>query len=393
MSTPEQTPAPQAPKRQYVNFAFYKIDPAWRRLPESERTKGKQEFLRAVEDYGGKVLVVAYSSVGIRGDCDIMLWRISYELELFQDMTTKMLASGLGQYLTTPYSYLSITKRSVYVDHHTHQNQESKRLTVVPGRAKYIFIYPFLKTREWFLLTKAARQGMMDEHIEVGHRFPSVKLNTTYSFGLDDQEWVVAFESDKPEDFLDLVMALRETEGSRYTLRGCTPIPLLMMNSRRARPTPALGNCANSNASSGLPTFIAIFTAMRGISPRSRLETSNGNNPSNTLPVSPSAQETVTGWPSFSRAVASPQPTTAGMPSSRAMIAAWQVRPPRFVTMAAASFMTGSQFGLVMSVTSTSPGLTFAIWEASGTTRTAPLPILWPIARPLARTRELPLRA
>jgi chlorite dismutase len=223
MSTPEQTPAPQAPKRQYVNFAFYKIDPAWRRLPESERTKGKQEFLRAVEDYAGKILVVAYSSIGIRGDCDIMLWRISYELELFQDMTTKILASGLGQYLTTPYSYLAITKRSVYVDHHTHENQESKRLTVVPGKAKYIFVYPFLKTREWFLLTKAARQGMMDEHIEVGHRFPSVKLNTTYSFGLDDQEWVVAFESDKPEDFLDLVMALRETEGSRYTLRD-TPI-------------------------------------------------------------------------------------------------------------------------------------------------------------------------
>lgn len=227
MSTPEQTPATQAPvpapKRQYVNFAFYKIDPAWRRLPESERTKGKQEFLNAVEEYAGRVLVVAYSSIGIRGDCDIMLWRISYELELFQDMTTKILASGLGQYLTTPYSYLAITKRSVYVDHHTHENQESKRLTVVPGKAKYIFVYPFLKTREWFLLTKAARQGMMDEHIEVGHRFPSVKLNTTYSFGLDDQEWVVAFESDKPEDFLDLVMALRETEGSRYTLRD-TPI-------------------------------------------------------------------------------------------------------------------------------------------------------------------------
>lgn len=188
MATPEQTPAPPTTRRQYVNFAFYKVDPAWRRLPESERTKGKQEFLRAVEDYAGKVLVVAYSSVGIRGDCDIMLWRISYELELFRDMTTKILASGLGQYLTTPYSYLAITKRSVYVDHHTHENQESKRLTVVPGKAKYIFVYPFLKTREWFLLTKAARQGMMDEHIEVGHRFPSVKLNTTYSFGLDDQE-------------------------------------------------------------------------------------------------------------------------------------------------------------------------------------------------------------
>jgi len=133
MAAPEQSSPQQPPKRQYVNFVFYKIDPAWRRLPEDERTKGKQEFLRAVEDYAGKVLVIPYSAVGIRGDCDIMLWRISYELELFQEMSTKILASGLGKYITTPYSYLSMTKRSIYVDHHSHEGQESKRLTVVPG--------------------------------------------------------------------------------------------------------------------------------------------------------------------------------------------------------------------------------------------------------------------
>jgi chlorite dismutase len=223
MSIAEQAPVLKTTTRQYVNFVFYQVDPAWRRLPEDVRTQGKQEFLQAVEDYNGKVLVVPYSTIGIRGDCDFMLWRISYDLDLFQDMGTKILASGLGQYLSTPYSYLALTKRSVYVDHYSHVGREGKRLTVVPGKSKYNFVYPFLKTREWFLLTKAARQGMMDEHIEVGHRFPSVKLNTTYSFGLDDQEWVVAFESDKPEDFLELVMALRETEGSRYTLRD-TPI-------------------------------------------------------------------------------------------------------------------------------------------------------------------------
>jgi chlorite dismutase len=223
MSIPEEAPVPKALQRQYVNFMFYKVDPAWRRLPEDVRTRGKHEFLRAVEDYTGTVLVVPYSTVGIRGDCDFMLWRISYDLDLFQDMSARILASGVGQYLTTPYSYLAMTKRSVYVDHHSHAGQEGKRLTVVPGMSKYMFVYPFLKTRDWFLLKKSARQGMMDEHIEVGHRFPSVKLNTSHSFGLDDQEWVVAFESDKPEDFLELVMALRETEGSRYTLRD-TPI-------------------------------------------------------------------------------------------------------------------------------------------------------------------------
>jgi len=206
------------------------VDPAWRRLPEEERSRGKQEFIRVVEEYAGKVIVIPYTTVGIRGDCDFMLWRIGYELELFQEMMSKLLTTALGKYLAVPYSYLSLTKRSIYVDHHVHEGQESKRLHIVPGKSKYIFVYPFVKTRSWYLLTKAARQGMMDEHIEIGHRYPSVKLNTTYSFGLDDQEFVVAFETDKPEDFLDLVMELRQAEASRYTERD-TPIFSCIMKS------------------------------------------------------------------------------------------------------------------------------------------------------------------
>ena len=130
MSSPEQTAPAQPPKRQFVNFVFYKIDPAWRRLPEAERTKGKQEFLKAVEEYAGRVLVVAYSAVGIRGDCDFMLWRISYDLPKFQEMAAKLLATDLGKYLTTPYSYLSLTKRSIYVDKHIHEDQEGRRLRI-----------------------------------------------------------------------------------------------------------------------------------------------------------------------------------------------------------------------------------------------------------------------
>jgi chlorite dismutase len=220
----------QSGKRQYVNFAFYKVDPAWRRLSEEERSRGKQEFARIVEEFSGKIIVIPYTTVGIRGDCDFMLWRIGYELELFQEMSSKLLTTGLGKYLASPYSYLSMTKRSIYVDHHVHEGQESRRLHIVPGKSKYIFVYPFVKKREWYLLTKTARQGMMDEHIEIGHKYPSVKLNTTYSFGLDDQEFVVAFETDKPEDFLDLVMELRNAEASRYTERD-TPIFTCVMKS------------------------------------------------------------------------------------------------------------------------------------------------------------------
>jgi nitrite reductase/ring-hydroxylating ferredoxin subunit len=92
-----------------------------------------------------------------------------------------------------------------------------------PADSRYFFVYPFVKTREWYQLPLEERQAIMDQHIAIGRKYPSVKLNTTYSFGLDDQEFVVSFETDEPADFLDLVMELRETRSSLYTLRD-TPI-------------------------------------------------------------------------------------------------------------------------------------------------------------------------
>lgn len=206
-------------RRQFVNFAFYKVDPAWRRLPAEDRKRGKCQFIDVAKSYEPDMLVIAYSLVGIRGDCDFMLWRISYELPKFQEMTAELLATDLGKYLTTPYSYLSMTKRSTYVREHVHDDQEGARLRLTPGKFHYLFVYPFVKNKPWYRLTQHARQGMMNEHIEIGHKYPTVRLNTTYSFGLDDQEFVVAFETDKPEDFLDLVMELRHSEATSFTLR------------------------------------------------------------------------------------------------------------------------------------------------------------------------------
>ncbi|MGE5849125.1 MAG: chlorite dismutase family protein [Candidatus Methylomirabilota bacterium] len=209
---------PSESPRQYVNFAFYRVDPAWRRLPHREREVGKKDFKAVVEEFATQMLVLPYTLVGIRADADLMLWRVSTDLDLFQRMSTKLLSTGLGAYLNAAYSYLAMTKRSIYVDK-LDPDHPADRTRIVPGKAKYLFVYPFVKNRDWYRMTQAARQGVMDEHIEVGTKYRSVRLNTTYSFGLDDQEFVVAFETDKPGDFLDLVMELRGTEASRYTLR------------------------------------------------------------------------------------------------------------------------------------------------------------------------------
>ncbi len=213
----------QAP-RQFVNFSFFKLDPAFRRLPQAEIDQGKKEFMEVLEEYDnrGDVILLSYTLMGIRADAEIMFWRVSHRMENFQEMNTKMYRTGLGKYLIQTYSYFSQTKRSMYMDIFNPEHEED-RTHIIPGKAKYLFIYPFTKKREWYLLTKFARQGIMDEHIFIGNKYPSVKLNTTYSFGIDDYEFVVAFETDSPDDFVDLVMDLRETEGSRFTLED-TPI-------------------------------------------------------------------------------------------------------------------------------------------------------------------------
>jgi chlorite dismutase len=209
--------------RQFVKYTFLKVAPAWRGLPADDRAAMKQQVADILDAYAERMLVRVYSTVGTRGDCDLLLWTVSDHLDDFQELTSSLFGSSMGPYLEMPYSFLAMTRRSQYVDKHVHEGQEGTRLRVKPGGAKYLFVYPFVKTRAWYLLPLEERQAIMDVHIKVGHDFPTVRINTAYSFGLDDQEFVVAFESDSPSDFLDLVMKLRETRSSEYTLRD-TPI-------------------------------------------------------------------------------------------------------------------------------------------------------------------------
>ncbi len=215
--------AQPALQRQFVNFAFFKVDPAFRRLPQEQRQAARLQFLELLSSPPQGLMCLSYSTVGLRPDTDLLLWRIGPSPELFQEQTAAINKSALGAYLATPWSFLSMTKRSIYVDRLDPFHSPESRTHIVPGRRKYLFVYPFVKTREWYLLPLERRQQIMDVHIRVGNEFPSVKLNTTYSFGLDDQDFVVAFETDQPADFLDLVMKLRETESSRFTQRD-TPI-------------------------------------------------------------------------------------------------------------------------------------------------------------------------
>jgi chlorite dismutase len=221
-TAPEPQAAPKtAPplQRQFVNFMFFRVDRAFRALPDGVKTAAKEEFAEILQRYTGPMFVLPYSTVGIKAGIDFMLWRIGFDLDPFQHMVADVNKSMLGRYLDVPASYLAMTKHSQYVDEHVHDGQEGRRLRIVPGKRPFLFVYPFVKTRDWYLLPVTERQRIMNEHIAIGHKYPRVKINTTYSFGLDDQDFVVAFESDTADEFLDLVQELRETESSKYTVR------------------------------------------------------------------------------------------------------------------------------------------------------------------------------
>ncbi len=206
--------------RQLVRFAFYRVAPEWRRLEPAERARQRQELAGVLGQQAGGMLLRTYTLVGTRGDADFMLWAVSEDAERLQGLFSALNATALAGYLVCSHSYTSMTKRSVYVDaEHPNAGGGRDRLVLAPGSRRLLFVYPFVKTRAWWALPAAERQRMMAEHIRIGRLFPSVKINTTYSFGLDDQEFVVAFETDSAADFLDCVQALRDTEASSYTAR------------------------------------------------------------------------------------------------------------------------------------------------------------------------------
>jgi chlorite dismutase len=210
----QQTPSDTT----FVQFLFYRLDPAWRRLPEAERACRASECAEAVESAAG-VTTWAYSMTGLKAGTDLMLWKIGANLAELQAEAARLQRTTLGAYLEIERSYIGLVRLSTYTKRQTPQEQA----VFAAERGSYLIIYPFTKTTDWYLLSKATRQGMMNEHIKIGHDYAHIKQVLVHSFGLDDQEFVVAYESEDLAEFQSLVMDLRSTDGRVYT-QSDTPI-------------------------------------------------------------------------------------------------------------------------------------------------------------------------
>jgi chlorite dismutase len=202
---------------QYVAYTFYRVDPAWRRLPIDERVAGKEAFAEVVEEWAGRMASLrAYTTTGVRADTDFFLWKVTDRYLDLGELGAALNGTPLAGWLETPYSYLATTKASKYT-------QARRARKIVPRGHPYVVVYPFVKVRPWYALPLEDRQRAMDEHIRIGAEFPSIQNHTTFSFGIDDQEFMTVFECEEPADFMHLMLTLRESEASRYTERD-TPI-------------------------------------------------------------------------------------------------------------------------------------------------------------------------
>ena len=202
----------------FVHALALGLDPAWRRLPSAERCDTAESFASAVSAESD-VITHTYSMVGLTAGADLLLWSLGPKLDSLEQRAAAVLRSGMGTWMSVKESFLGVIQPSQYVKKPTPQEQ-----SLFSGeRSRYLIAYPFTKGTEWYLLGKEARQGIMNEHMRVGHEYPEVRQLLANSFGLDDMDFLVAYETDDLAKFSELVRALRGTDSRRSTVRD-TPI-------------------------------------------------------------------------------------------------------------------------------------------------------------------------
>lgn len=202
----------------FVHALALGLDPAWRRTEREQRCRSAEEFAAAVSARS-EVTTFTYSTIGLKPGADVVLWSLGPSVAALEAKSAAVLRSGAGAWMTVQHSFLGMIKPSQYVKRPTEQEQ-----SLFSGeRSAYLVVYPFTKSTEWYLLDQAERQKVMNEHMRVGHHYKGVRQLLASSFGVDDMDFLVAYETDDLEEFGDLVRELRGTESRRSTVRD-TPI-------------------------------------------------------------------------------------------------------------------------------------------------------------------------
>ena len=181
-----------------------------RRVPDAQRTRVAAEALAALDSTDSSIRGV-YTVSGFRHDADLLLWLVGPTADGLQEALVKFRRTGLGRALGPFWSAIGVHREAEFAKDHTpafYRGEEPRR---------YVCVYPFVRSYEWYLLPPAQRAEMLAEHGRLARAFPEVRANTVSNFALGDYEWLLAFEADELTPIVDLMRHLRAAEARRHT--------------------------------------------------------------------------------------------------------------------------------------------------------------------------------
>lgn len=202
----------QQPRFEYTAFWLFERRDNWREQVHGSWDAAVEEFAGVLEAPGeGVTLRGIYSSIGLRPDVDMIIWVHAPKLEQLTELAVRLDQTAIGRGLRRAQGYIGAAGMSQYDPNH------GPAFLKGIASKRYLSVYPFTKTPDWFLLDFAERRRLMLEHGEMGREFPEILTNTVNSFGVQDQEFIVALEDDDPNQLIKMVQKLRGAEVRKWT--------------------------------------------------------------------------------------------------------------------------------------------------------------------------------
>jgi peroxiredoxin len=192
----------------YAVYPVFAVDPEVELDPDDAAQEIENLFKELSETVSVRGV---YSTVGFRPDADLMLWLVTPTVDAAQDAIVRFRRTALGRALELTWSFIGVVKPAEFTADHAPAFVKGE-----PPK-RYLSVYPFVRTPEWYLLPGEERAALLAEHGLMGREFPDVLANTTSAFGIGDWEWILAFEADELDRIVDCIRRLRQADARRYT--------------------------------------------------------------------------------------------------------------------------------------------------------------------------------
>jgi hydrogen peroxide-dependent heme synthase len=195
-----------------IRYTAWSVFRVARPIGEGDRAALAGEVGELFEQLAAKDVTVrgTYDVAGLRADADLMIWWHAEAVEDVQEAYTRFRRTRLGRSLEPRWSSVALHRPAEFNKGHvpTFMRGEEPR--------RYLSVYPFVRSYEWYLLPDEERRAMLSEHGMMARDYPDVRANTVASFSLGDYEWVLAFEADELHRIVDLMRHLRAADARRH---------------------------------------------------------------------------------------------------------------------------------------------------------------------------------